>query len=332
MSFGDVAAAAIRFASEGFAVHRAAGDLIASHEAATARWPSNAAIFLPGGASPPVGDHFVQTDLGRHAAIHGRPGARGREARPARPASRRRGTRSTSGDIAETIVRYHEQNGGYLSRGRPRRLPLARSSRRCGATGAASKSMTCGPWCQGPTLLAGAALIEQRAASTGWSTTAPTMCTCITECLKLACADREYHYGDPLFVDVRLDEPAVARHARPARRIDAAGHAPMPRHAAAAGPADGDPPAAGRQHAAAPRLEPDTSYCCAVDRWGNAMSATPSDGSSRSPVMPGPGHRPLRPRLAEPARPVAIPPGVAPGKRPRLTPNPAIVADATTAA
>ncbi|HEY4171499.1 MAG TPA: gamma-glutamyltransferase, partial [Rhodopila sp.] len=73
-----------------------------------------------------------------------------------------------------------------------------------------------------------------------------------------------------------------------------------------------------------PKVEADTSYCCAVDRWGNAFSATPSDGSGNVPVVPGLGITPSgrgsqsRPDPKHPA-------GVAPGKRPRLTPNPAML-------
>ena len=70
-------------------------------------------------------------------------------------------------------------------------------------------------------------------------------------------------------------------------------------------------------------VEPDTSYCCAVDRWGNAMSATPSDGSWRSPVIPGLGIVPSG-RGTQSRPDPSHPSGVAPGKRPRLTPNPAI--------
>ena len=86
-----------------------------------------------------------------------------------------------------------------------------------------------------------------------------------------------------------------------------------------------------RQHAAARGrrrarrsdavVEPDTSYCCAVDRWGNAMSATPSDGSWRSPVIPGLGIVPSG-RGTQSRPDPSHPSGVAPGKRPRLTPNP----------
>ena len=79
--------------------------------------------------------------------------------------------------------------------------------------------------------------------------------------------------------------------------------------------------------AALPKVEADTSYCCVVDRWGNAFSATPSDGSGNVPVVPGLGITPSgrgsqsRPDPSHPA-------GVAPGKRPRLTPNPAMVVTA----
>jgi gamma-glutamyltranspeptidase / glutathione hydrolase len=69
--------------------------------------------------------------------------------------------------------------------------------------------------------------------------------------------------------------------------------------------------------------EAGTSYVCVVDQWGNAFSATPSDGASTSPVIPGTGIVPSLRGLQSRPDP-AHPAGVAPGKRPRLTPNPAI--------
>jgi gamma-glutamyltranspeptidase/glutathione hydrolase len=70
-------------------------------------------------------------------------------------------------------------------------------------------------------------------------------------------------------------------------------------------------------------LEADTSYVCTVDRWGNAFSATPSDGIGGSPVVPGLGFvvsaRGSQNWL-DPDHPCAL----EPGKRPRLTPNPAM--------
>src|SRR5690606_31631939 len=74
-------------------------------------------------------------------------------------------------------------------------------------------------------------------------------------------------------------------------------------------------------------IEPDTSYVCAVDADGNYFSATPSDTFTTylsPPIVPGIG-LPLsgrgRQSRLDPRHPAAI----APWKRPRLTPNPAIV-------
>ncbi len=76
---------------------------------------------------------------------------------------------------------------------------------------------------------------------------------------------------------------------------------------------------------AAVQSDLDTSYVCTVDRHGNAYSATPSDGVMRvSPVVPGTGLAPS-PRGIQSRTDPAHPSCVAPGKRPRLTPNPAII-------
>jgi gamma-glutamyltranspeptidase/glutathione hydrolase len=66
-----------------------------------------------------------------------------------------------------------------------------------------------------------------------------------------------------------------------------------------------------------------TSYVCAVDRWGTTFSATPSDLSWGSPVIPGTGIVPSA-RGSQSRPDPSHPSGVAPGKRPRLTPNPSI--------
>jgi len=63
LSFGEVAAPAIRFARDGFAVFELLAEQLETHRGAYARWPSSAAIFLPGGRPPVVGERFVQRDL-----------------------------------------------------------------------------------------------------------------------------------------------------------------------------------------------------------------------------------------------------------------------------
>ena len=165
----------------------------------------------------------------------------------------------------------------------------------------------CGPWCQGPVLAQTLSLLDAgdlRAA--GHNTPAYIHQFC--EALKLAFEDRERHYGDPRFVDVPLERLLSPDYAAARRVLIDAGRArieEMP-------PAAGEPPA--------PR---DTSYICVVDKDGNAFSATPSDVSYDTPVIPGTGFCPSSrgsQSWADPAHPSSA----APGKRPRLTPNPAL--------
>ena len=63
MTFGDVAAAAIRFAREGFAVFEFLAGEFAKHEDDYRQWASNAKLFLPEGRAPRLNERFVQTDL-----------------------------------------------------------------------------------------------------------------------------------------------------------------------------------------------------------------------------------------------------------------------------
>ncbi|MEA2771381.1 MAG: gamma-glutamyltranspeptidase / glutathione hydrolase, partial [Acetobacteraceae bacterium] len=56
MRFADVAASAIRFAADGFAVYPLLERSIGSHAAEYRRWASNTAVFLPGGRVPKTGE------------------------------------------------------------------------------------------------------------------------------------------------------------------------------------------------------------------------------------------------------------------------------------
>jgi gamma-glutamyltranspeptidase/glutathione hydrolase len=67
----------------------------------------------------------------------------------------------------------------------------------------------------------------------------------------------------------------------------------------------------------------DTSYLYVIDRHGKAFSATPSDGSDKTPIIPGVGVL-CSGRGTQSWADHAHPCSVAPGKRPRLTPNPAM--------
>jgi gamma-glutamyltranspeptidase/glutathione hydrolase len=85
-------------------------------------------------------------------------------------------------------------------------------------------------------------------------------------------------------------------------------------------------PWSGRLTAAEPTAAEtlDTTYVCAVDRRGNIFSATPSDGCLSAPVTPGTGLG-VSSRGSQSWAVDGHASAVAPGKRPRLTPCPAIV-------
>ena len=145
----------------------------------------------------------------------------------------------------------------------------------------------------------------------------------LTEAMKLAFADREACYGDPRFVDVPLERLlSAAFAAERRRRID-------PNRAAPRMPESGIPPLAAaaseplRRPEREPALSPDTSYVAVIDRHGNAFSATPSDTSYDTPIIPGTGLCPSS-RGSQSFTARGHPSEVMPGKRPRLTPNPAL--------
>jgi gamma-glutamyltranspeptidase/glutathione hydrolase len=149
----------------------------------------------------------------------------------------------------------------------------------------------------------------------------------ITEAIKLVFADREAWFGDPRFVDVPIDALLSDSYAQRRRSeirekqawpgLPAAGTAEELQGAA---PRPTRTPAAAAAWSA-PDL--DTSYVCVVDGKGNTFSATPSDGSYNAPVIPGLGIIPS-PRGSQSWGDPGHPSAAAAGKRPRLTPNPAI--------
>jgi gamma-glutamyltranspeptidase/glutathione hydrolase len=321
MSFGEVAAAAIRFARDGFPMYPLMNEFIAEKIDSYRRWPSSAAVFLPNGEPPEVGALFIQSDLARtiqYMVDEEKANARKGRA-PAIQAARAAFYR---GEIARKIVQFHEHNGGLLrmedfSDFRVRFEPTVKSDFH------GIEVHACGAWCQGPVVPMTLNLLK------GYDLKAmghnsPDYVHTVAEALKLSFADRHHYVGDPRFVSVPIEgmlSDAYAEQRRAQIRPDKA-WTEMP-------PA-GDPPGArGLPRAQIPAPAPgdvrpgDTSYVCAVDRHGNAFSCTPSDGSNNSPIIPGVGILASgrgSQSWADPTHPCSV----APGKRPRLTPNPAL--------
>ncbi len=330
MSFGEVASAAIRLARDGFPMYPLMAESLKRHEADHRAWPSTAAIFLPNGRLPETGEVFRQTDLAASLQYmsdeEGAAASRGREAglEAARDAFYR-------GDIARKIVAFMKQEGGLLSAEdlAAYRSPVGPPERRRFGD---LEVFTCGAWCQGPVLLQTLALLEGTDLR-GLGQNSSDYIHHVTEALKLAFADREAYYGDPAKVEVPLATLISAEYAAERRKLirpDKAwpempspgeiGHQGEPRLLDRLTPRE-----ARSLHAAfgEPNPEPDTSYVCVADRHGNLFSATPSDGSYGSPVVPGTGLIPSN-RGSQSRPDPRHPAGVAPGKRPRLTPNPAL--------
>jgi gamma-glutamyltranspeptidase/glutathione hydrolase len=319
MSFGQVAEAAIRFAGEGFAMYALMADSVAKNAEGYRSTPETAAIYLPGGTPPVVGALFRQQELAaslQYMADEER--AAGRTSREAGLEAAR--AAFYRGDIAQKILAHHRAEGGLLQADdlAGYRSPVVPPVvRRHGDLDV----YTCDAWCQGPVLLQALGILAGTDVR-GLGHNSPTYIHRVTEAIKLAFADREAFYGDPDFIDVPLDrllDPAYCRE-RAGMIDDGRAWPEMP----PAGKPLATPLPAGA--AGDPRPEPDTSYVCAVDKHGNVFSATPSDGSWNVPVTPGTGLV-VSSRGSQSRPDPRHPAGVAPGKRPRLTPNPALAVE-----
>ena len=325
MRFGEVAATAIRLARDGFPISSLSCEIIASYEKQLRRWPSNAALYLPKDRPPQPGECFALPDLARtmqHMADEER--AAGGDRRTGLEAARDAFYR---GDIAAAIAKYQREHGGWLSM---EDLAEYRSAVEPPVVGRFRDLdvYTCGPWCQGPVLSQALSLLEGiDLHSLGHNS--PAYIHVVTEAVKLAFADRHHYYGDPRFVNVPMEALlsrayAARRQAliRPDRASDGMPPPGSPDDLGVA-PATPGAPGSPRQPSAPEAL--DTSYICVADSHGNLFSATPSDGAESGPVVPGLGFV-ASTRGSQSWTDPSLPACLAPGKRPRLTPSPTIVA------
>jgi gamma-glutamyltranspeptidase / glutathione hydrolase len=211
-------------------------------------------------------------------------------------------------------------------------------------------ALKCGPWSQGPVFLQQLALLAQ-------FDVAPLdpldsgFVHLVTECAKLAYADREAYYGDPLFAKVPLETllsrsynaqraQLVGREAsielRPGAiegytaRIDVRGPVDAGTAAGAGEPTLAKLPLPSQAGVGEPTLAKlgvkrgDTCHIDVIDRWGNIVSATPSGGwLQSSPVVPGLGFG-LSTRGQMFSLTEGHPNALAPRKRPRTTLTPSM--------
>jgi gamma-glutamyltranspeptidase / glutathione hydrolase len=323
-SFTDAVAPALECAERGFPLSTFSASMISSNRERYQRFPTSAALYLPGGEPPAPGALFVQTELAETIKL-----MMGAEAR-ARRRGRARAIRAArdefyKGEIARRIALFHAREGGLLTMEdladfHAEVAPALKVGFRDYEVAA------CGFWCQGPVLLQMLNLIEPYDfAAMGHNS--PRALHLVVEAMKLAFADREAYYGDPRHVKVPAEGLLSKAYADVRRRLIREDRA-WPDM-----PPPGDPDAmvavknglggsSGPVGTSAPGAL-DTAYVCVVDAHGNAFSSTPSDPSVDSPVVPGVGCV-VSPRGSQGWLTPGHASEVAPGKRPRLTPAPAM--------
>jgi len=286
-------------------------------------WPTSVSVFLPNGRPPRVGEMFVQRELGalfrRLVAIERAHTERGRSAAimAARDAI-------YEGDIANEIASFMRDAGGAITAADLREQRV-RIEAPVHSTYRGIDVYACGPWSQGPLVPMALNLLEGYDVASFGPGSLEFFHT-YTEAFKLAAADREGFFGDPEQVDVPIRGLLDKAYAALRRREI------HPDRAYPELPAPGDPwRYEGRTGTAGyrPRVAegvgaPDTSFACAMDAEGNAFAATPSDPGLGAPLVRGLGII-VSTRGAQLWTTPGHPSAIAPRKRPRLTPNPALL-------
>ena len=314
LTFAEVVQPAIELCEKGFVVYPSLHRNIAKARDSVSSWPSSAEVFLQEGEAPVPGTVLFQRDLAQtfrrmaaaEAAIDNRNRVAGIDA--ARDEFYR-------GDIGKQIAEFIQAEGGSV--GEEDLADFHSEIEQPTSTVFHGIDVhVCGPWSQGPVIPQTLNILED-VDLTELGHNSPDYIHFVTEALNLAFSDRENYYGDPNYVYVPMHQLLSKTYASERReRIDMAR-------------AFGEMPGAGGAGSlaeAARMVSPaqaDTSYVCAIDEEGNAFSATPSDGIGSTPVIPGLGlicsGRGSQSWL-EPDHPSSL----HPGKRPRLTPNPAM--------
>jgi len=340
MRFAEVAQYAARYAREGFPVYPVFARFIADNETAYRRTPACEAIFLPNGRPPAVGDIFVQSDLARTIQYM-------IDQSEAAGGDRIAGLRAAhdafyAGDIAKTITAYHADNGGLLrfedmASYQPRfEQPIS-----VGYKG--DEILACGAWCQGISLAQAFRMLDGIDAIALGHNSADYIHT-LSAVFDLVFADREAYVADPAFVDVPVAEmlddaylaarrglidPIRAFREMPPAGDPRRGRAILDEIEVASGAThrtdDIDPHDTRPQdeHDMTDPASADTTYVSVIDAAGNMFSATPSDTSADTEVIPGTGLCPSS-RGSQSRGVASSINSVLPGKRPRLTPNPAL--------
>jgi gamma-glutamyltranspeptidase / glutathione hydrolase len=293
--------------------------------------PTTAELFAPGGRPLAPGAILRQPALaGLLAALIEEEKLARRAGAGRERAIRRARDLFYRGWIADELCRFQEEQGGWL-RADDMAGHQVEVDTPVGTRYGGYEVLACGFWCQGPVLPEALNILE------GFDLQAlghnsPAYLHAVLEALNLAFADREYLYGDPRQVEVPaeglLSKDYATGRAALIQGGKAFGRLPPPGdpwgHQGASRRAARRPVALDRYLAADAIHRGDTAYVAVADDKGNLFSATPSDPALWDAIVPALGTicsgRGSQSRV-DPEHLSAI----APGRRPRLTPSPALV-------
>ena len=319
LPFAEVAQYAIHYAEHGYPVVPQVADTIARMEQLFRDdWTTSAEVYLPVPAAGSLHRNPRLAETYRRLAA------------AADPLEEWYG-----GFVAEEIVRFQEREWLDSSGERHAGLLAESDLRDWAATWEEPLSVNyhghevfkAGPWSQAPVFLQQLRLLEGLDLE---AVDEAERVHVVTECAKLAFADREAWYGDPEFADVPLAELLSREYADERRRLvgeevaaELRPGSPGGREPRLASPASDAPVAPG---VGEPTRRGDTVHLDVVDRWGNLVSATPSGGwLDGAPVIPALGFC-LGTRAQMFWLEEGLPNSLEPGKRPRTTLTPTLVA------
>lgn len=351
MSLEDVLESAISYAAHGVPIVPAVSQTIESvRELFLAEWPTSAAVYLNGGEVPEPGTLLANPTL---AATWRRLIEEGKAAGSDRVEQIDAARRAWSeGFVADALDRFCRENELIDSSGERHAGVLTgddmagwRASYEdpIGYDYRGFTILKTGPWGQGPVFLQQLALLNHFDLD-AMDPLGPEFVHTITECAKLAFADREKFYGDSADVDVpmetllsddynaercRLISEQASLELRPGT-IDGYG-ADVDYGARIANDATSIPafigigePTMAKAMAKAADVRGDTCHVDVIDRHGNMVSATPSGGwLQSSPIVPELGFC-LNSRAQMFWLDEGMPASLAPGKRPRTTLTPSL--------
>ncbi|MAW10900.1 MAG: hypothetical protein CMO54_03515 [Verrucomicrobiales bacterium] len=221
------------------------------------------------------------------------------------------------GDIAQQLVNYYKENGGYLTlKDLEEHQTLIEDPVSVDYRG--YTILKCGPWTQGPYLCQTLRILE------GFDLKAMGHLSgnyihALTESLKLGLADRDYYYGDPRFTKVPMDALLSDEYTKirqglvnmESASLSVRPGNPIKMKALVDKPSKYRPGPGG------------TTTCVVADKWGNFVAATPSGNPPYNICEPlGIAHgnrlRSLNTAKGHPNR-------IEPGKRPRITLTPTLI-------